>query len=196
MAHFYPGLHEALRDKLFQIGQATLSGCPPIVGFAVAERPVCKPFNDMVLTSLVETKPLLVVMAARWDMHRNFDQALLSTIKQLREANIRVVVLGQGPIFKRPVPELLAARVMVGDNSVMSGGDLDYDELAAIDKRLKSVVAQRGDVRFISILETVCRNSSCPMVRDGQPLLYDRVHLTEAGSKAFADALIKAYRDR
>ena len=48
----------------------------------------------------------------------------------------------------------------------------------------------RPDVRYVSIFETVCPNSRCPLLaNDETPIYFDSSHLTGAGSLLFAQML-------
>lgn len=50
--------------------------------------------------------------------------------------------------------------------------------------------ANRSDVKYISVLNTVCPDMVCPLVAaDETPVHFDIAHLTEAGSKLFAKKL-------
>jgi hypothetical protein len=47
-----------------------------------------------------------------------------------------------------------------------------------------------GDrVAYISVLDTVCSDTGCPMMAGNEPVYWDTVHLTGAGSTLFAKKL-------
>jgi hypothetical protein len=186
-AHYYPGLKPMLEQRGWTLGEIAASGCTPIVGHAVSTRPNCLEFGNFALAEIIDAKPAVVVLASRWILDERARALLGATIDRLRSSGIQVVMLGDGPIYDDSVPIILARRMMSGDTSTMSAGNLDLPTVKS-DKELEKIFADK--VRYISVLDIMCPNQECPMTTpEGIPTHWDRAHLTEEGSAFFAKQL-------
>jgi hypothetical protein len=148
-------------------------------------------FNDIALARILEERPDLLILASAWNVSDALLAKLDETILKLRAASITPVVLGAPPFYRASVPRLVADRLKAGNRDPSSGPDLapgfNLEVDAAIEKHLQS----RSDVRFVSIIKTVCPGNQCPMVINSKiPVHFDQMHLTPAGSKLFANALL------
>jgi hypothetical protein len=172
------------------LGQLTASACAPIVGREAPVRPHCKSFNDDALALLIARKPGLVILAACWPTDRSAMEHLDKTTAALLSAGIKVVVLGSLPIYKMSVPTLLAQRIRDNNADRMSADDIEIAYMHASDAALSDRFGHRSDVRFISIFVTICPNERCPLeANEATPMQFDIAHLTEAGSRYFAEKL-------
>jgi peptidoglycan/LPS O-acetylase OafA/YrhL len=101
-AHLMPGLTDVFGDK-FQMVQFTTSGCPPIIGIDVANRPHCRSINERAIDEIARLKPDVVIVSARWDLYmpRQLSsadvRATLQPIAATRRA--RVIAIGASPTF-------------------------------------------------------------------------------------------------
>lgn len=184
-AHYVPALDDFLDQRGFDMAQVTASLCPPIVGFESSQRPLCRGFNSDVLATILHHRPSLVLLSAYWlqvtDLAPIFDE-----IRELNEAGIAVVILGQSPYYKAPVTTYLAQRLLAGDNSTVSRDEVN-PEVFAVDERM-AAASRSARVPYVSVLRAFCVERSCPMVQAGVPIHWDNGHLTYLG----ADVLLEA----
>jgi peptidoglycan/LPS O-acetylase OafA/YrhL len=190
-AHLYSGLREPLEAMGYSLGQLTASACAPVEGWNPAQRPNCRGFNEIALPKILTEKPDLLVMAARWPITDELLDKLDATISKLNKAGIQPVILGAPILYKAGVPALLVERLKAGNQDPFSGPDLIDSFITNADEALSNRLRGRDGVKFASIFNSVCPTKQCPMIVDGKtPLHFDSLHLTEAGSKFFAKALL------
>ena len=188
-AHYVPALKGFLARRGFDLAQLTASMCPPVVGFDPASRPLCRGFNDDVFAAILQRRPALVLLSAYWLPVTDF-APLLNEVRKLNEAGIAVVILGQSPYYKEPVPTYLAQRRLAGDNSHLSRDEVN-PEVFAIDARMAAEARSRS-IPYVSVLEAFCSAQSCPMMQDGVPVHWDNGHLTYIGSDMVIAAITPA----
>ncbi len=189
IAHLFAGLDPLFRDRGVNLGQLTSSACQPLVGVEAPARPNCRPFNDMAIAEILSRRPDFVVLGGVWTADARQLVQIDATLDVLEKAAIRVVVLGPGPLYKRSVPLFVAERFRRGDSDTESEDELD-ETVFARDADLRRHVATRHGVRYVSILDAVCQNRKCPVLRGGKSLHFDPVHLTPEGSDYVARRLV------
>ncbi len=191
VAQLYSGLRAPLNDKGYALGQLTASACAPVEGLEIEQRPNCLGFNDLTLPRILEEKPELLIMAASWHITDGLLDKLNATISKLNTAGIHPVILGAPISYKVGVPALLAERLRAGNHDPFSGRDLLTSYVTSTDDALRKSLNGRKEVTFVSIFETVCPTGQCPLIVDGKiPMHFDSMHLTLAGSRFFANALL------
>jgi peptidoglycan/LPS O-acetylase OafA/YrhL len=191
-AHLYVGLKGPLESAGYSLGQLTASGCPPAVGLDVAGRPNCAPFNQGALARVLHERPDMVILASGylWSASDALFAGLDKTIKALNGVGIKTIILGAPPLYRASVPAILAERMKVGDSNPLSGQDLAPGFTLEMDVALEKRFLGRHDVRYVSIMKTVCPNNQCPLLfNQATPSNFDPLHLTPAGSKYFAAIL-------
>jgi peptidoglycan/LPS O-acetylase OafA/YrhL len=201
-ADLYPGLKIAFADAGYSLGELTASACGPLVGRDAPARPKCRLFNDQVLALLLTLKPTMVILAAEWFPDPDAVKLLDQTVTVLSNGGSKVIILGNSPLFKASVPNLIADRMPSGAENSMNGlttglssdlasvQDVELNFEHAADGVMSTDFAGRPDVRYVSIFETVCPNSRCPLLaNDETPIYFDASHLTGAGSLMFAKVL-------
>jgi hypothetical protein len=190
MAHLFFGLDRQAQARGYALGQLTSSGCPPIIGFEVAERPMCKGVNDAIVAKLLEVKPSILIMGAAWKAAPREVLLLDQTLDRLTGAGIRIVLLGPGPVYRDSIPNILTERLKSGNDRVLSDRDIEpvaFEREAAMLARYGA----RPGVKYVSVLETGCPRGQCRIMRNGAPLYTDRAHLTPDGSSYFAGLLAR-----
>ncbi|KTC85470.1 acyltransferase family protein [Legionella drozanskii] len=188
--HLYPGLHESLAKEGYDLGALTSSACPPIKDFELEVRPYCKIFNTLALDIILKVKPKILIMTAYWPSTPQNMELLDKTIQLIAKQNIQILLLGQSPVYTESVPTLVVKRIKAGNPIVSSADIMQTEYLIHTESIMKKMFANRSDVKYISVLNSVCPNKVCPMVSaDETPLHFDVAHLTEAGSKLFAKKL-------
>jgi peptidoglycan/LPS O-acetylase OafA/YrhL len=193
-ADLYPGLRIAFAAAGYSLGELTASACGPVVGRDAPARPKCRIFNDQVLALLLTIKPTMVILAAEWFPDPDAVTLLNQTVASLSDAGTKVIILGNSPLFKASVPNLVADRMEGGAENLTTdwttAQDIERNFEHATEAVMSSHFSGRTDLRYISIFKTVCPNSRCPLLaNDETPLYFDSNHLTGAGSHSFAKLL-------
>lgn len=113
---------------------------------------------------------------------------LEDTLTALQGVDTPIVVLGNGPVFSQPLPEI------VSENN-LSPRDLVPDAFmnarfpASLDDEMRTVVERHG-AHFVPMRDFFCPEQRCTAwTSDGTRLLtYDNHHLTLAAAETFARA--------
>ena len=173
-AHYVPGLkHTDWMGAAFV--QYNQSGCPPVIGVSIPDRPYCAEFNDHAWSIIRQYGVDTVILAARWEYYweRQVTRiALQRTIDAIRERGLNVVLIGQSPEFPVSHPY---------DYTYLRGTDLveshDYRRLNA------SLANLRGVTAFFEPWPTVCQGLRCHL-REGDSFYFlDFGHLSTFGSE-------------
>jgi SGNH domain-containing protein len=193
-ADLYPGLRIAFAGAGYSLGELTASACGPVVGRDAPARPKCRLFNDQVLALLLTIKPTMVILAAEWFPDPDAVQLLNRTVTTLSNAGTKVIILGNSPLFKASVPNLIADQMDSGAKNLTTDWTTAQDIERHFEHATEAVMSQgfsgRTDLRYISIFKTVCPNSRCPLLANDEiPIYFDSSHLTGAGSLMFAKML-------
>ena len=189
-ADLYPGLRIAFARAGYSLGELTASACGPVVGRDAPARPKCRLFNDQVLALLLAIKPTMVILAAEWFPDPDAVKLLNETVTKLSDAGTKVIILGNSPLFKASVPNLVADRMQNGDTDRTTAQDVERHFEHTTEAVMSSDFSGRADLRYISIFNTVCPNLRCPLLaNDETPIYFDSSHLTGAGSLMFAEIL-------
>ena len=206
MAALYPGFQSlAARTHGFRLAQATSSLCPPIMDYALPERPQCPANNRKALALLQSSKPEIVVLAAVWQM---YDISLVTkTVAQLKQMGVaRVVILGPGAVWSEP-PARITLRLWKDDPlHRLPPARLDYSRFglyetkvgepesrhtARVDAALEKLARDAG-AEYVSIFRQLCHQGWCLMraaEQSGEPLYLDQSHLNAEGSKFVVELL-------
>jgi peptidoglycan/LPS O-acetylase OafA/YrhL len=190
--HLYPGLSPALAREGISLGVMSASACPPIIDYQTPVRPKCTDFNEHALEAILSLKPSIVILSARWPTDEASVALLNRTIARLAEGGLKVVMLGESPLYKVDVPLIIAKRLQEGDLSraARGGADLELGFLQWSDRILSARFGSREDVRYVSVMHALCPHEDCPLAdADGTPVHFDTAHLTKEGSILFAKAL-------
>jgi peptidoglycan/LPS O-acetylase OafA/YrhL len=193
-ADLVPGFRALQHQAGVRLAQYTASGCAPILGMQVSERPLCKSINDAVLGRIKILKPDIVVLSARWDLYNDWDvdrdraarmEKLLQTIQAIKSAGVRkVVVIGSAPFWKSDVPMLLFNEVR-RNPAIPVPHRLARSLVAAHDDSLIAATAQSGGAVYISLFDRLCDPTSC-LATDGpnwqDVVTSDTAHFTVHGS--------------
>jgi hypothetical protein len=197
-ADLYPGLRIAFADAGYSLGELTASACEPVVGRDSPARPKCRMFNDQVLALLLSIKPTMVILSAEWLPDPDAVKRLNQTVTTLSNAGTKVIILGNSPLFKASVPNLVADRMESGAKNLTTDLTTDWTTEQDIERNFEHATeavmsrhfSGRAELRYISVFKTVCPNSRCPLLaNDETPIYFDSSHLTGAGSLAFAKML-------
>ena len=181
-AHLYPGL-ELVYGQSSTITQRTASGCPPVLGLKVADRPHCQSINQAVMKDVSERRPETVLLSARWGEY-DLD-GLSATVSDLRAAGVRnLIVVGPAPLWQESLPRQLylyyRRNLGLALPSQMSFGlDASFE---GVDAQMRSF-SEKSGVRYISVRDLLCAAGECRTLTDeGQLMVWDYGHLTREGS--------------
>jgi peptidoglycan/LPS O-acetylase OafA/YrhL len=171
------------------ITQFTLNWCEPLIVENPNYPPACLEANLDILQRIISSHPDVVLLHSHWAV--GDEPSVGPTVKALRAAGLRVIIVGGVPIWTPPLPRLYA------DYYLVHG--------AVIPKRLKKFVqasdgeikktAQRLGVDFYSVNDSLCNAEGCPTRASDDAasiITADQVHLTPAGSKFVATMMIEA----
>jgi len=180
---------EALKSKFraigYDLGQLTASGCPPVLDVDVPERPQCRTFNDLVIATLAERKPDLVILGEVWagpEVNAHVEE----TIKRLSAIGSKVVILGPGPRFVGdPVPRVMAERVLSGNADLFTDAKMWHRTvIAVLEDKLKDAISRSGkDVNYISMIDALCAGGPCLLSNGQDPIFVDFLHVTDVGAE-------------
>jgi peptidoglycan/LPS O-acetylase OafA/YrhL len=191
--HLYPGLVADFGAGT-DILQATATGCKPLVTEIGAAKP-CARMIDFVFDDYLHSNRVdLVLLSARWD--EDDLAGIAATRGWLLERGIRAVFIGPTPEYDLRLPGLLAR---VADQA---GGEAGLDPsgaakvgrhldplFAAIDHIMRQLFVAGGTVSYLSAYDGLCPAGACATLVGGEPVFYDRGHLTRAGSLLLVDRL-------
>ncbi len=170
---------EALRAQFPHVHfmQATATGCKPTLDTRGAGR--CVALIDFILRDWLPRHPGVVdqvVLASRWDAEDL--QPLAHTLDYLQQRQVATLVYGPTPEFLLPVPLMLAyeeiAKVELSDHFAKS-------ERIALDQQFRARFG--ASTTYFSPLNNFCSHGNCATAADGQPMFFDRDHMTLQGAE-------------
>jgi peptidoglycan/LPS O-acetylase OafA/YrhL len=176
----------------FNVLEYTSPQCPPIVGYQAASRPQCGPF-DADIAKIVERYDIsTVIMAANWSTYfrrRKLGQDdIRNTETLLRSLGVRVVLVGQSPVFSFAYPDEYFFRSYGSSQT-----ERDYSAPPDLDLGMNQSMAKLATgSTFFDPLAVFCHGSECTFKRGDQYLFVDYGHYTGYGSKLAVDALLDA----
>ncbi|MGQ0673560.1 MAG: acyltransferase family protein [Hyphomicrobium sp.] len=178
-AHLMPGL-ASRPESTTGFVQYTASGCPPVIGLELANRPHCRAVNDHALRIIDELEPEVVILSARWETYlpRVIDiSRLQATIDVLNGMGYEVVVVGQSPTFDfaHPYDETFRSRRPVTISNAPP----------AIEAMLRTL---RG-AHLFDVAPLFCEGETCRFRERAEYLFFDGGHFSLAGSAKVSAAL-------
>ena len=116
---------------------------------------------------------------------------IAGTVDALRRLGVRVVLIGQSPIFPFEYPE---AYLYSSGGAQQPGLTYEAPLDAAPDINDRMSAAARADV-FFDPLALLCRRAQCVLKERGLYLFADHGHYTDAGSIRVVAALLSQLRN-
>jgi peptidoglycan/LPS O-acetylase OafA/YrhL len=175
-AHYWAGLSTVFPDTNFL--QVTASGCTPTLGRGGAPR--CRSVVDQAYLDFIPNHRLDgVIIAAKWvaaDIG-----SVVRTIELVRQSTAMVYVFGPIVSYTDLLPRLLTRSEWLRDPSLV--GRSREPNLKDVDRTFARAVTAAG-ARYVSIYDAMCDSADACMTRDvqGDPIQFDRGHLTKRGS--------------
>ena len=192
-----------LRQRYDSLLQLTSSGCPPLLGADLNQRPKCKAINRHVLSVIEKLQPSKIWLHANWqlfDIHnwglydssRTMD-LLESTLDYLHNVAplSEVVVIGGVPHWTPDLPTLMFSYgLSLRDKLYFENKRMN--EIATINDAIKRASKSKG-ATFISPVDLMCDEKEC-LVSIGykgevMPSAWDYGHLTAASSVFLVDKI-------
>lgn len=182
-----------------RVAQLTGSSCPPALGYAPPGRPRCASNNDAMVARLAEDSSVdAVLLAARYEFYLRspeagvFDKGLAESIRRLREAGKRVLLLDPVPTYHYPLPAALAMRWRRGDDPAAQGQPAtDYRVRQAGALALVERLAADGQAERVRVGELLCQASRCEVLHGEASLYFDDNHLSMTGAANVAPVVLR-----
>ncbi len=210
-AHYIPMLDRWGKAAHVAVLPRSRGGCRPLDGAAgvvgVAPSAVfladCARFRDAVFAEAAQLardgRITALVVASRWpdgdvaatmpdavSVRAGFESGLNRIAAAAREANVRLVLIKDTPLFPHNVPRCLARRSDQDCGVPRAVADRDHDEG---DRRLDALAASMPNIRIVNPRAILCSGAMCGPTRDGVVLFKDDHHLSPRGSAALATPL-------
>lgn len=170
--------------------QYTSPQCPPILGYRAVSNPSCTAFNDNLERVVAEFHASTIIMTANWSSYlrrRKLEYGdIAATVSQLKNQGLKVVLVGQSPVFGFAYPDEYFLRKFGDDDSRSAY----YAPLnAEPDINITMAQAANADL-FFDPLRSLCEGQRCMFKRRKQYLVFDYGHWTHYGSSLAARELL------
>jgi peptidoglycan/LPS O-acetylase OafA/YrhL len=188
--HYWRGLAARRGDLTFNAAMHTMNGCAPILGSGPASRAECERHNDAGLRMVERHRFRTVILSGRWEKHAGRDEMarLTATVRALRAAGARVLVIGQSPVFHFYAPdEYLYRRSGRGPAPRDARAALAIDP--GLNDRLRGA-AHDGGGFFFDPLPALCQEEACLYRAGGRYLVDFESHLTAEGAERVVGRLL------
>ncbi|PTX55838.1 peptidoglycan/LPS O-acetylase OafA/YrhL [Litoreibacter ponti] len=180
--------------EVFDTGQLTAHGCPPLIGYSSLSQPNCSQILEHYFAELERLKPEQIILHAHWGSHVGKElfrlEATIAEIQRTAPAS-NILLVGGVPTWSPSLPAaLVRARAQTEDERLLYS---DIHDTALADAFLRNLATQYG-VEFVSLIDALCEGQECLAVvgdaGEPVPLVWDYGHLTQAGSRYIADEIL------
>jgi peptidoglycan/LPS O-acetylase OafA/YrhL len=189
-----PGLRQ-LNNGSFDIDELTASACPPFMGDykPLSERPHCSDINAFAFDYIKKSKPDVVVISFAPNTETDIPKQTGVTIAALRAIGITtIVVVGPPPLWPKAFPETILREYKAthGMPSTIRLAE-EAQPIEDLDSEVKAAVATAG-ANYVSAYQQLCSDERCTAMSNGEPVVWDRFHMTVSGSTIVARAIYGA----
>ncbi|MDR7145314.1 acyltransferase family protein [Rhizobium sp. BE258] len=175
-AHYAPGLAANAPLIGSTVYQYTEAGCPPILAYYSYARPRCQDFNRKALEIVDALNVKTVILSGRWvDLQLRGLDLLQDTVSSLTAKGLRVIVIGQSPMFVTNVDVIAYRKAGITDATALWSTVI----APSFNGELK---AQAEGADFIDPIAIECDDGICPYIDEGRMLYFDSGHLSNFGS--------------
>ncbi|MCR1765088.1 acyltransferase, partial [Pseudomonas aeruginosa] len=203
-----PLLRELATSRRLPIWQASLAGCPPLLG--MLEKDTCLRFNQQMLEFVEQQRPGGVILAGRWDMYIYGDsqdgtrnilrepddtpdssiaeallrQRLSGMIERLNAADVHVWLVKDVPLLPFKAPARLVRLSLSGED--VGRARFPFAEHAArvayVNALFDALAEGNPRVSVLDPSSVLCDGLDCFAERDGWSLYMDNNHLSTQGA--------------
>lgn len=203
-----PLLRELAASRRLPIWQASLAGCPPLLG--MLEKDTCLRFNQQMLEFVEQQRPGGVILAGRWDMYIYGDsqdgtrnilrepddtpdssiaeallrQRLSGMIERLNAADVHVWLVKDVPLLPFKAPARLVRLSLSGED--VGRARFPFAEhtarVAYVNALFDALAEGNPRVSVIDPSSVLCDGLDCFAERDGWSLYMDNNHLSTQGA--------------
>lgn len=181
--HLLAGLEANTAELPFDILVYTSAGCPPVLNQNLKGRPNCQKNNTFALSLLAEQNIKQVILAGNWTFAQHAESLdidqLKATVDQLFSKGIEVTVINQLPLYPISNPQYLAARL---SQRKLPKSDfyMKPDDGFATSNRILELIPKHN---LFDAYALFCPKHRCKIFNDGDLMVVDRGHLSQAGSR-------------
>lgn len=205
-ASLYPALKPYLASQRINLQQMTAAYCVPLAvkfpkneSFVADKR--CADINKKILQTIESKKFDTIILSAflyEWGFSKDpqwsyadYMNDFLPEIGKIARSGQKIILIGQFPVWKKSLPDLLAKEVYAGQGQIEDISAYGINEKAiASDKTLHDMLEQQG-VKYISLVDQLCDGNACrrlvPWKNGRTPIAVDYGHLSKPG----ADYIVK-----
>jgi peptidoglycan/LPS O-acetylase OafA/YrhL len=173
--------------------QRTSGSCPPVLGYAKPDDPVCPQINAEVIERIEHTPSLRkVYLAAFWD-NGVLDAPgtiakLDATIARIRAAGKSVTIIGPVPPQPFNVPRRLAGLAAQGRLAEALGTSAASHAQSSAWLTAHYPRWQAQGITILDPARALVSGGETRIISDGKPLYFDSHHLSLAGARAVLEA--------
>jgi peptidoglycan/LPS O-acetylase OafA/YrhL len=184
-AHYDSALRDYLNPRQYNLLQLTSAACAPFIGERQDHSQNCNQVNALLGDLLDDRRLSGVILSGHWSYYAQsslFDAHLGATLLAAEKAGTPVLLFG--PSLEFPVP--LAATLVKHERDHLPVGNLLRPTTASLaaDDHLRGLARSYENVKFVSVLQTVCHNEDCPLKVDPETsVTWDTLHLTPEGAR-------------
>lgn len=165
--------------------------CPPVLGYDPVNLPACKDANDRALEVVQERGVDTVFLSASWYsytlVNRISVRDIATTVQRLQGMDVKVVLIGQSPIFSYTSPEEALLRARQRGGPEVPGLTLNRVP-ADFNDQLREVV--QPDL-FFNPVARLCQQNTCPFYDPEGYLFWDYGHLSLVGARRVVVPLLQ-----
>lgn len=183
------------------VQQATLSACPPIVGYPNAARRAsisCEDFNAAIFDSLVGANSIAdyktVAMSSTFGhlVNDTYLNDFENQVEELIEHGYQVVIVGPPPTYSGLVNCIKRAdRNKTSVQSCQFAIEAADQSTRHVNSLLKEL-SHRQPIVFVDLHESFCKSGMCQLV-SGETILYrDDIHLANDSKEVIAELIREA----
>jgi peptidoglycan/LPS O-acetylase OafA/YrhL len=192
------------------------AACAPLLGVVPARRGLpdetCANFNQDAIAAISADRSVrVVILAGRWvrfsfpvddddarslivvgprgssPAQGNLWSALEATIVRLQKAGKTVILFGQVPEFELSLPSCMARMHRMGFPTTKCKFNQETLPGSTFNLHLKQMASRIPGLLFVDVSGPLCDGKSCRRDVGGEPISFDRNHLTRDGAELVID---------
>lgn len=188
-AHYLGVIGSVAERDGFRFRNATHSSCPPVFGgnYGVGVyKAGCDLFRPYIEASLRDGRFKTVVISGAWgtyDAIPGFRQDLERTVREINALGVKLVIVGQMPVFMAYNRECELRSIRIGGGSCRQRLAVPDIRDSDVNRYLAALAGRTGNgVEYLDVRGIVCRDGVCNPYLDDRPVYYDASHLSMDGS--------------